>query len=380
MKHSFQQLDEACKGRWDTIFLSLARELEDAINRYPKHVACPRHDGMDGFRLFKDFKENGGAVCNSCGSGRGWKDGYAVLSWVKQWDNKETIRQVAALAASMGWLASDDSSVPKSSLNQPPIDPQQPKETPEWNRAKEAKIMTTWKHALPASHALALPLRRYFEKRGLQLRHIPPTIRFVPLLDYYEQKEGSDNWVKTSEHPAILSPLVQLDGRMVTLQRIYITEAGDKAAVPAAKMRMSPPLAGASSGTAVRLFQPGKTLGLAEGIETALAVHLATGIPMWATTSAGLLEVVEIPEHVESVLIWADLDKSNAGQHAASKLADRMARLGKNAVVFLPPGPIPEGKKGVDWEDVYNQNGAHAFPKLIYTKKPLSDQPSYRVA
>ena len=380
MKHSFQQLDETCKGRWDSIFLSLACELEEAINHYPKHGPCPRHDGTDGFRLFKDFKENGGAVCNSCGSGRGWKDGYAVLSWIRQWDNTETIRQVAALAISMGWLANDDSYVQKSSLNQPSIDISQPKTTPEWNSAKEAKIMNTWKNALSASHALALPLRRYLEKRGLQLRHIPTTLRFAPSLDYYEQKEGSDQWVKTGEYPALLAARVQLDGRLITLERIYLTEDGEKAAVPEVKMRMSPPLAGATNGTAVRLFQPGKTLGIAEGIETSLAVHLATGFPMWASATAGLLELIEIPEHVETVLIWADLDKSNAGQHSASKLADRMARLGKNVAVFLPPGPIPQGKKGVDWEDVYNQNGAHAFPKLIYTKKTLSDQPSCRVA
>ena len=61
-------------------------------------------------------------------------------------------------------------------------------------------------------------------------------------------------------------------------------------------------------GAAVRLFEPGDELAIAEGIETALAVHLGTGKPVWAALSCGNLEKLWIPDSVARVCIYADND------------------------------------------------------------------------
>ena len=45
----------------------------------------------------------------------------------------------------------------------------------------------------------------------------------------------------------------------------------------------------------MRLYPPARVLGLTEGIETAIAVQVATGMPVWATTSGALLRSAWIP-------------------------------------------------------------------------------------
>jgi hypothetical protein len=107
-------------------------------------------------------------------------------------------------------------------------------------------------------------------------------------------------------------------------------------------------------GGAIRLFAPGPLLGVAEGIETALAVHVRTGMPVWSAVSANLLERLEPPAKTSLVVIWADRDRSGTGAAAALLLRERSLGPGILVAVHLPPGPIPPGAKGVDWVDVWS--------------------------
>ena len=73
------------------------------------------------------------------------------------------------------------------------------------------------------------------------------------------------------------------------------------------------------SGGAIRLFQPvDGVLGIAEGIETALAAHCLTGLPVWATCTADALARVVIPQAVQKVVIFADNDHSGTGKRGCS--------------------------------------------------------------
>jgi putative DNA primase/helicase len=102
-------------------------------------------------------------------------------------------------------------------------------------------------------------------------------------------------------------------------------------------------------GAAIRLFEPESELALAEGIETALAVHLRLGLPVWAAGNAGALEAVEIPASVISVSIFADCDENYCGQAAAYQLAHRLAAgTRKRAVAVYVPR-----ETGKDFLDVY---------------------------
>jgi phage/plasmid primase-like uncharacterized protein len=99
-------------------------------------------------------------------------------------------------------------------------------------------------------------------------------------------------------------------------------------------------------GGAIRLFplEEGQPLALAEGIETALAVRVATGWPVWATIAAPFMKEVALPPEVKEVVIAADHDK--AGIEAAHALARRLLREGRRVRIAVPP------EEGEDWLDV----------------------------
>jgi hypothetical protein len=71
-----------------------------------------------------------------------------------------------------------------------------------------------------------------------------------------------------------------------------------------------------------------RQLAMCEGIETGLAVHLATGKPVWAGINAGNLEKLWLPDTVRKVCIYADNDADGdfAGQCFAFALARRLKR------------------------------------------------------
>ncbi|MBW2135795.1 MAG: hypothetical protein JRG72_11325 [Deltaproteobacteria bacterium] len=66
--HDYDTIREQARGRWSRILLTLAPELETAVQKAPRHVPCPVHGGKDGFRLFGDWEETGGGICNTCGN------------------------------------------------------------------------------------------------------------------------------------------------------------------------------------------------------------------------------------------------------------------------------------------------------------------------
>ena len=63
----------------------------------------------------------------------------------------------------------------------------------------------------------------------------------------------------------------------------------------------------------------------------------------------------EPPEHIESVVIYADNDKSYVGQKSAYQLAERLAAKSINVEVLISPVP------GEDWLDEYNNKQLKEF-------------------
>ncbi len=83
-------------------------------------------------------------------------------------------------------------------------------------------------------------------------------------------------------------------------------------------------------------------LGLAEGIETALAVMQRTGwAPVWAATSAGAIDRFPVLPGIEALTIFADAD--GAGINAARACGRRWAEAGREARLLAPPAG--------DWDD-----------------------------
>jgi putative DNA primase/helicase len=151
----------------------------------------------------------------------------------------------------------------------------------------------------------------YLAKRGLALEAFPRVLRTHPALGYFERESNRSRRLGT--FAAMLAKVQAVDRRPVTLHRTYVAE-GAKAPVPGVKKLFSAGVRGA----AIRLFEPENELALAEGIETALAVHLRLGLPVWAAGNAGALEAVEIPASVISVSIFADCDENYCGKTSST--------------------------------------------------------------
>ena len=130
------------------------------------------------------------------------------------------------------------------------------------NRRRLA-IQQLWTSALPANHAKSEPLRRYLANRGLSagLENIPATIRFHPALEYrHQQNDGV--WESMGHFPAMIAVVQAPDGRGVNVHRTYLTEDGNKAAIPdpdvsetllSSRKLMPSAVTGESKGAAIRL-------------------------------------------------------------------------------------------------------------------------------
>jgi putative DNA primase/helicase len=144
------------------------------------------------------------------------------------------------------------------------------------------------------------------------------------------------------------------DGQAVTLHRTYL-EQGAKAPIAEPKKLLNAGI----SGAAVRLFEATDELAIAEGIETALAVHLRTGKPVWAALSATNMEKMWIPATVAKLGIYADHDESYTGQAAAYALAKRIKIQAKRRGPREVGVHVPR-HADTDWADVLLERLAQA--------------------
>ena len=344
-KPTLSDLKTAAEGKWHFIFEDLAGpELGDALAAAPEHVACPKHGGTDGFRMFEHYHTTGRSVCNTCGA---MKSGLDTLMHAKGWSLTQAADELSK------WLGKDAGAGRTVQRKPPP--PTKPRIDPQ---VAYRKVREVWKGT---SSIFGSPAETYLLKRGIGPWAVSPALRFHPGLRYTQYNKETKSYDYLGTFPALVAPVRNVNNELVTLHRIYLTEEGLKAPVPEVKKMMSQ--FRDLHGSAIRLFPlEDDTLGIAEGIETACAVRTISYMPMWAGVFATMLEQVEIPPQIKRVVVWADRDVSNRGIEAANALAERLEKLGLKVEVHLPPCAIPDGKKGVDWLDVLNQLGANGFP------------------
>lgn len=162
--------------------------------------------------------------------------------------------------------------------------------------------------------------------------------------------------------PAMVAAVRDLNGRLVTLHKTFLTQEGRKAPLDQPKKLCALPDGRTVRGCAIRFGRPSAVMAVAEGIETALSIVSATGLPCWSCLNAYGLETVQLPECASVVFIFEDKDRSGTGQKAARRLRDRLANEGRIACIVSVEREIPEGFKGVDWNDVLMQEGSSGFP------------------
>jgi hypothetical protein len=208
-----------------------------------------------------------------------------------------------------------------------------------------ARALKTWDAALPA---LGSPVARYLASRGICVPP-PATLRWAPRCWHGELHR---------ELPALVALVEHVDRGIVGLHRTYLRGDGSaKADLPKDLQKRA---LGPIGGGAVRLGMPrlGEWHVLAEGIETALSITAASGLPAWAALSAGGLRSLVLPPELTMVVICGDNDASGVGQRAAHDAADRFIAEGRRVRVAIPPAP------DTDFNDMLRAETAVISPEV----------------
>jgi putative DNA primase/helicase len=277
-----------------------------------KHGPCPLCGGKDRWRYI-DRDGSGDWVCNQCGHGAGTD---LVMRFLKVEFKGAAERIESVIGKSVVALKA-------------------PKQSAVSQIAEMKKLWDGGQSITPGS-----PPDLFLRKRAIALAQYPPCLR---------QTRGM-----------MLAKVVSPEGRAVNVHRTLLTDAGDKRPNADGKCRFL--MAGEfPAGSAVRLAPHGEALGIAEGIETALAASILFDMPVWALLVAQNLSKFKAPEGVTQVTIFADHDANYTGHAVAFACANRLAIAKLSVRVRMPAEPS-------DWNDVlmrqHNQDrAASAAPR-----------------
>jgi len=205
-----------------------------------------------------------------------------------------------------------------------------------------ADLALRWSRARPL--VPGDPVTLYLKRRlGVALWPLPATLRYVPDLPYF------DDGQEVGRFPAMVAAITSPAGELVALHRTWVTRDGRKADVPGPVKKLSR-TCGSLTGAGIALWsQPDDrgVIGVAEGIETAMAASYGGRMPVCAAYSAGALAAWQWPEGARRLVIWADHDP--AGADAADRLRARAQRAGLAVLTKTPP------EAGTDWCDHVHQ-------------------------
>ena len=297
---------EVAAGKWRGILEALGFSAS-MLNG--KHQPCPLcRDGKDRFR-WDDRDGSGSYFCSHCGAG----SGIDLVMRFKGVDFKTAAQEIERAA---GFVRPEESKPEQS------------------DDAKVKALRRVWKESFPLSGDS--PVERYLRGRGLVVPQ-STVLRYHPDLAY---RDGDQYLGKFN---AMLALVQAPDGSGATLHRTYLNFDGTKAVVPKARKLMPGlPL----SGAAIRLFPADLCVGIAEGIETAVAASMRFSIPVWSAVSAGGLASFVPPPEAKEVVICSDNDENMVGQKAAYELAARLTGQGIKVRVEIPD------RVGADWADL----------------------------
>lgn len=290
---------QAAIGKWPGILAALGVD-ESFLTK--KNGPCPFCGGKDRWR-FTDHEGRGMWICNHCGKG----DGFDLLMRLNGWDFKTAAQAVQRVLGSVP----EEREGRSSKRNAP-------------------RRIERIKRGLIAEHS---EVSAYLRARGLRQ---PPGVRAHPSLAYYEDRQ------RVADYPAMVAPVQSPAGEIVSLHVTYVS-GGAKAPVSAPRRLLTP--IGSLDGSAIRLWPRAEHMGVAEGIETAIAAATLFSIPVWSVLNTTLMEKWQPPKGVKRVTICADHDANFAGHKAAYTLAFRLANAGLEVDVRVPD-------EVGDWNDV----------------------------
>ena len=282
-------ISERARGRWQDILVSLGVP-ERVLNRKPQ--PCPFCGGKDRF-TWDDKAGSGSFICRHCGAGDG-------VAFVKRFLKCEFVEAAKAIE---GHIGAAQVRAPKAWRGED---------------AQKAAMMALWREGRPLN---GIDLAsRYLKARGIDLPSWPAALRFVGDLAYYDEKHPKVR----SYMPGMIANFRSVDDKTGILHRSYLREPGVRADI-AKKTMMMP--GRVPDGGAVQIGPIAETMGIAEGIETALSASILFKVTVWAACSATNLIKWIPPDGCRNVIVFGDLDASFAGQQASYCLAYRLRNL-----------------------------------------------------
>jgi hypothetical protein len=145
-----------------------------------------------------------------------------------------------------------------------------------------------------------------------------------------------------TNRPAVLAALQGEDGAVCAIQRVWVNDrllvedgVAPEKGTRAVDLETGKKTLGSMGSAAVRLAEPGPILGLAEGVETAMAAAQLFSVPVWAACGASRLGSIRLPNCVRSVVIFGD--SGAAGEASAEKACATYSRRGYGCQVEIPP-------------------------------------------
>jgi putative DNA primase/helicase len=233
----------------------------------------------------------------------------------------ETTKVIRALSAMQ--LLARDGAARTGGTGESPADPGRR------NRGAAARL---WAAARSIDHS---PAEAYLRSRGLTLT--ASDLR-------YHSRTPYGRGLQVIFRPAMLAALRDETG-LVAVHRTFL----DPRSAWIADLPLPKRALGRLGQGAVRLHPPRDgLLGLAEGIETAMAATELTGVPCWAALGTERFSHVALPASVKRLILFLDND---AGGRRAEKLARETHRgTGTEIEARYPKAG------GADWNDVLLQD------------------------
>lgn len=299
------EIRDQARNKWGSILQHFGIDPKYLTGR---HGPCPMCGGRDRFRF--DNKDGKGTwFCSgSCGAG----DGMKLLLLKTGLDFGAAAKQIRE------HIGEFTDAAPKREA-----DP----------AAVRREMEALWSSSAPITGAD--DGGRYFSARGLQGPY-PRDLRFCSSTRVIGHP--SRGFL-----PAIVALVRDPEGRVVNIHRTYL-ENGSKAKMDDPRRLFPGKL---PPGSAIRLGDHGGRLGVAEGIETSLAVTRDFGIACWATLNSTMMEKFVLPDGIQEFSVFGDNDLKFGGQKAAYALAHRASVMREPPIVTVHIPLIA----GTDWAD-----------------------------
>jgi putative DNA primase/helicase len=262
---------------------SISRALKGRKSGNGYLCRCPAHADARPSLLVSDRADGGGLRVN-CLAGCDFRDVLDKLKDLRLLEDRGQQQPIAAVEI-------------------PPPEP-------------NSEGLSIWRNGSPIAEPLA---QSYLRDRGLFV-DVMPTLRFLPVLEHKASRRT---------FPAMVALILAGDRLKLGVQATFLDPRGQgKAPVDPPRWTFAPLRDGA-----VRLGPAGDALGIAEGVETALAAMQLTGIPCWACLGASRMHNVAIPDIVRELHVFGDNDQP--GRDAAQRMTH--AHKHRRVVLRFPP-------------------------------------------